>query len=499
MTGTAIQVEQPDLLGWWIGANGPGRRTRIPRQRTTASGLLGFAFYGRDSTEDFQDRLSSSRWQRDFAQELIDGRGAITAEFFDVGVSRRTPWHLRPQAGLLLAVLAQPDRGFDAIVVGEFERAFYAGQYEQLAPLFAAHRVQLWLPELDGPVQPANELHMSLLALLGVHSRREVQRAQFRAKAAMRAQVEAQGRHLGGRPPYGYALVEAGPHPNTAHARWGRQLLRLEPDPVTAPVVRWIFDQRLAGYSISSITRELNEHGVPCPSAVDPERNPHRVGTAWRPTTVAAILANPRYTGRQVWNRQHHEYTDPVADDILGQSQIRRWNALQDCVVSADSAHPAIVSEEEFIAAQGVYAKPDQSRPERVYLLTGLIFCQDCGRRLEAHWTHGRAGYRCRHGHTATRQRGDAGPRTVYAREEQLLLLLAEQVPELRPPAGQGDRVRELIPEYLAGHEVAVRCGFYTWRLEVDGDLIFDGWPPRLARVDNGRRRRPRKAQDAAR
>jgi len=371
MVPATTLVKQPDLLGWWIGANGPGRRTRVPRQRAAAIGLLQFAYYGRDSTKDFQDRLSSSRWQRDFAGELVAGRGAIVAAFFDVGVSRRTPWHLRPQANLLLAALPRPHRGFDAIVVGEFERAFYAGQYEQLAPTFAAHGVQLWLPELDGPVDPANELHMSLLALLGVHSPREVQRAQFRAKAAMRAQVTTQGRHLGGRPPYGYALVDAGPHPNTAHARWGRWLLRLEPDPVTAPVVRWIFEQRLAGYSVGWITRQLNEHGVPCPSAADPDRNPHRQGTAWGCTTVAAILANPRYTGRQVWNRPHHEYTDPVVDDVLGRSQVRRWNALADCVVSADRAHPAIVSEEEFIAAQAVYAKPGQSRPERVYLLTG--------------------------------------------------------------------------------------------------------------------------------
>jgi hypothetical protein len=32
-------------------------------------------------------------------------------------------------------------------------------------------------------------------------------------------------------------------------------------------------------------------------------------------TTVAAILANPRYTGRQVWNRQptHRDTAEPEA------------------------------------------------------------------------------------------------------------------------------------------------------------------------------------------
>ncbi|MFV2019264.1 recombinase family protein [Micromonospora sp. LOL_023] len=113
-----------------------------------------------------------------------------------------------------------------------------------------------------------------------------------------------QGRYLGGRPPYGYRLVDAGPHPNRGHAAWDRRLHRLEPDPVTAPRVRWIFAQRLAGRSVARIARALNDAGVACPSAVDPGRNRHRSGRGWMLTTVAAILANPCYTGRQVWNRQ---------------------------------------------------------------------------------------------------------------------------------------------------------------------------------------------------
>ncbi len=40
-----------------------------------------------------------------------------------------------------------------------------------------------------------------------------------------------QGRYLGRRPPYGYRLADAGPHPNRAHAARGRRGWRLEPDP----------------------------------------------------------------------------------------------------------------------------------------------------------------------------------------------------------------------------------------------------------------------------
>jgi hypothetical protein len=35
----------------------------------------------------------------------------------------------------LVAQLADPDRGWDAIVVGEYERAFYGNQYASMAPL----------------------------------------------------------------------------------------------------------------------------------------------------------------------------------------------------------------------------------------------------------------------------------------------------------------------------------------------------------------------------
>ena len=57
------------------------------------------------------------------------GFGVIVAEFFDVGRSRVLPWARRPQAVALLAALAGPDCPFDAIVIGEYGRAFYGSQY----------------------------------------------------------------------------------------------------------------------------------------------------------------------------------------------------------------------------------------------------------------------------------------------------------------------------------------------------------------------------------
>ncbi len=47
------------------------------------------------------------------------------AGFFDIGQSRALPWARRPHAAALLAAIADLDRTFDAIVMGEYERAFY--------------------------------------------------------------------------------------------------------------------------------------------------------------------------------------------------------------------------------------------------------------------------------------------------------------------------------------------------------------------------------------
>jgi hypothetical protein len=142
--------------------------------------------------------------------------------------------------------------------------------------------------DLDSPA------HQALLLMLGAESRREVVRARQRTLAAMRAQTCLQGRFLDGRPPYGYRLVDAGPHPNRAHARWGRQAHQLSPDPSAAPWVRWIFEQRAAGRSMAGIARKLNERSVPWPpTSCATGTGPARRGSCGRSPVFWPTLATP--------------------------------------------------------------------------------------------------------------------------------------------------------------------------------------------------------------
>lgn len=404
--------EDHDLgLDAWVGRRrGGGTRWPDPVDRVG----LRFAFYGRMSTADFQDRFSSCSWQREVAESVIAGRGTIVREFFDVGCSRRLSWEERPQAATLLAEPRAEERPFDAVVVGEYERAFSGDQFARVAVVLGRHGIQVWLPEAGGPVDVGTSAHQVLMTVLGAQSHREVLRCRHRVLAAMRAQVHDQGRYLGGRPPYGYRLIEAGPHPNRAHAAWGRRLRRLDPDPVTAPWVRWMFDERLAGRSTAGIARDLTERGVQCPSDVDRLRNRHRAGGVWTLRTVAVILANPRYTGREVWNRQRTEH--------VGREVTHRTNPSKEWTISAMVAHAPLVSEAEFVAAQQVRAaRPTKDGSSRNYLLAGRVQCRLCGRRMDSHWVHGRAGYRCRHGHTSARSRRLVQLRNIYVREDVLL------------------------------------------------------------------------------
>lgn len=458
------------------------RRKLRPRRFQPHDEGVRFAFYGRISTADHQDHGSSHRWQYTVATDLITGHGYIVTEYFDAGVSRRTAWPDRPHAARLLADLPVAGRSFDAVVVGEYERAFQGQQLEQLTPILRRHHIALWLPETYGPVDFNSPRQIALLDLLGVRSQREVHKARFRVIAAMRAQTELQGRHLGGRPPYGYMIVDAGPHPNRADARWGRRLHRLEPAPATADHVRWIFAQRLTGRSIASITRDLNDKHVPCPSGADPARNRHRAGSGWLLTTVAAILANPRYTGRQVWNRQYTDHDDlPPLDGLARHSDTERWSLATQWAISAEPAHPALVTEADFVAVQQIHTAPlPADGAARSYALTRLVVCGVCGRALDAHWTHGRPGYRCRHGHNSSQPTGSSKPRILYTREDHLIELLQAnatllcQHPQLRHATAPA------VADILKHSNMIMVGDHHGWTVESDHTtvaLTATAWP----------------------
>jgi len=114
--------------------------------------------------------------------------------------------------------------------------------------------------------------------------------------------------------------------------------------PEEAELVRWIFEQFLAGLSLRAISRELDTRGVQT-----------RRAKAWHPSSVRTILTNPRYAGR-TW--------------YLGQP-------LPDVV----PIWPAIIDGDTFDAAQGILADPSRrthNGTAKRHLGSGLYLCEEC-------------------------------------------------------------------------------------------------------------------------
>jgi site-specific DNA recombinase len=423
--------------------------TARPEGRT-----IPFASWGRVSTEDRQDPESSRAWQHARGNALIEPHGGvIVAEFFDIDKSRSIPPQRRPEASRLLAALANPNRGFEAVIVGEPQRAFYGNQFGNTFPLFEHYGVPLWVPEVGGPIDPKNEAHDLIMSVFGGVSKGERNRIKVRVRSAMETQAQMEGRFLGGRPPYGYRLIDAGPHPNPAKAFDGKRLHRLGIDEPAAAVVRRIFAEFLAGFGIYAIAERLTADGIACPSAHDPDRNRHRSGIAWSKYAIRAILTNPRYTGRQVWNRQRKdEVLIDVHDVALGHATKMRWNDQDKWIYSEEIVHPPIIDNDVFKRAQDLLAarrgtrgphKPHKSKHD--YALHGLLFCGSCQRRMQGHWANAAPYYRCRFpAEYALANRVDH-PLNVTLRQDRLLGPLDEWLARKFEPPRLAATIEELL------------------------------------------------------
>ncbi len=267
------------------------------------------------------------------------------------------------------------------------------------------------------------------MSLYGGMSKGERNRIKIRVRSAMSAQAAAEGRFLGGRPPYGYVLVDAGAHPNPGKAAHGQQLRRLAIDEVAAPVVARIFHEWIDGAGLQRIAVDLNADGIPSPSGHDPSRNLHRASGRglWSKSAVRAIVLNPRYTGHQVWNRQRRDEILIDVDDVaLGHETRMRWNDRSAWVWSEQPTHEPIVSLDDYEAAQRRFGTGKRrgggrhAAPGRCYVLRGMLRCGLCGRRMQGSWNHDRPLYRCRFTAEYPEHEGEH-PRNVYVREDAIL------------------------------------------------------------------------------
>lgn len=189
------------------------------------------------------------------------------------------------------------------------------------------------MPELSGRVDPDSEGHEMLMSLFGGLSKAERCRLQIRTHNAVLAHGIV-GLWLGGRPNYGYRLIDTNAHyPQRQKAAAGIKLRVLEPDPDTAPVVRRIFEMFDQGSATGRSATSSSAITSPA-QARSGRKGIRRSADVWGGSAVRAILTNRRYLGRQVVGRQrrrrraarphrprggHHQPAAPATNPRLGQ------------------------------------------------------------------------------------------------------------------------------------------------------------------------------------
>jgi DNA invertase Pin-like site-specific DNA recombinase len=421
---------------------------------TKPTALIPLTAYARTSTDDQQNPGESLRWQLSRANALIVGRAEIVSVTHDTDVSRSVPWPRRPEAARLIAQLPNPARGWAGIIVGEPQRAFgSAGQVQNILPQLAHWGVQLWVPEVGGPIDPDSEAHDLLMSMFGGLSKAERNRLRVRVRTSMKA-MAPEGRYLGGRPPYGYRLDRTGvAHPNPEKARQGIELTNLVVHPETSKVVQQIFAWRIEGVGFRAIAARLSEQGVPCPSAADRERNSHRRGRAWSVSAVRAIVMNPKYKGQGNYGRYRKverlfDVNDPAAGHVTRMSPAPAAE-----VIKTDGIVAPIVTESAWQQAQSDRspARPgprtDRSQPTR-FALRGLLVCAKCGRRMQGHTVKRRSGaqrlgYQC--AYRTDYPGDDSHPKSLFVAEDRILPAVDGWLSDLTSPKRLDDTVTAIL------------------------------------------------------
>ncbi len=129
-----------------------------------------------------------------------------------------------------------------------------------------------------------------------------------------------------------------------------------------------------------------------------------------------------------------------------------RWNSAEDWVYSDRLIHEPIIDKATFHRARTQAASGSRSVTTKVkrarhhYLLRGIIYCKDCGRRMQGSWNNNSPHYRCRYPDEYASKKGTDHARNVYIRQDSIEPLLDEWLGRVFNP----DNIRETCASLAA-------------------------------------------------
>ena len=240
------------------------------------------------------------------------------------------------------------------------------------------------LGDFDGVYDPANYNDRLLLGLKGTISEAELYLIKQRMQTAKLA--KAQRGELGMSLPIGYVRRPSG------------EVIK-DPDEQAQHLVALIFEQFQRCGTIHGVLRYLVEHDLKLPIRV--RSGPDKGELRWtRPnrTTLQDMFNNPTYAGAYAYGRRP---IDPRAQKPGRPATGRHVVQVDQWAVCLRDRLPAYISWEQFEqnlrqmalnrnTTRGVARKGSA-------LLTGLVRCGRCGRRMVTHYVDGHPRYACSH------------------------------------------------------------------------------------------------------
>ncbi|GEA17473.1 recombinase family protein [Moorella sp. E306M] len=319
------------------------------------------AIYCRVSSEEQAER-GTIEGQVQYAKKYLDLHGpeaGITEwEFYlDEGVSGTVALPDRP-AGARLVADARAGK-FQVLYVYRLDRLARSVKHVlDTYDLLEKQGIALKsMTEAFDTGTPTGKFFMTLLASIAALERDTIlERTQMGKDRKAR-----QGKWVTGMPPFGYRIGADG---------------SLEVYKEEAETVRLIFRLYLDGMSTIDIAKYLNARGIPTPAKS--KRTKNKSTGKWHAGHISIILRTEAYTGTYTYLKRSKRRKDTIEIPV-----------------------PAIVSEKDFVTVQAkLIENADAARGSRGrnYLLRGLIFCGNCGRRMvgsSGMSKEGRVYYRC--------------------------------------------------------------------------------------------------------
>ena len=300
--------------------------------------LTPVALYARVSS-DRQDVDLSVAAQLRALRDYADKNGyVVVREYADEAVSGRVDD--RPEFNRMIDEARLPEAGFREVLVWKFSRFTrkreHAVAYKSMLRRRGVRVVSITESTDDTPTGTLTE------AIIETVDQFYSEDLATDVRRGMR-EAASRGFWVSSRTPYGYSrvMVQDGE----------KERPKLQPDNVTAPVVKRIFDMAENGIGMLDIARAFNDEDIRTTT-----------GKLWSNSAVNFILKNEVYTGTLVWGAKAKDEAAPVR---------------------VEEAFPAIVSKAQFrrVNSRMRFRASKTTHPRRIassYLLSGLVKCYRC-------------------------------------------------------------------------------------------------------------------------